>query len=103
MDRQINKSIINRIADNQSEFFRTKLTLAGTEEKSTTNDKGEVIKWAECLVINGTKVAHINTGFDSGIFNVPIYREYDFALSYDDQTRKLRIVGVFGVPTPEKK
>ena len=100
--RVINKSIINRIADNQNAFFRTKLTLAGVEEKSTQNDKGEIIKWAECLVINGTAVAHINTGFDSGIFSVPIYKEYEFALSYDDATRKLRIVGIFGVPTEKK-
>ena len=98
---EINKSIINRVADNQSEFFRTRLTLAGYQMKSTTNDKGDEIKWVECLVINGVSVAHINTGFDSGILSVPLMREYDFALSYDDNKSKLRIVGVFGVP--EKK
>lgn len=105
------RSIINKIENGRSEFFRCKVALVGVEKKSQPRrDKnnniieGEFIEWMDCLISKGSRSANITAGAESGIDTLPILREYDMSFDIDrDNKNKLRIVGVWGVNVPDKK
>ena len=94
--------MLNQIKKGQESavFMNAKLNLIGFTQREMENAENpeNPIKWCELLLGHGVNCCKFNAPFDCGVEALEMYKEYTFAFSVDEKSKRLRVIGIF---TPE--